>query len=59
MPPIKLIALFFIVLILGACREEEQGRTLEFDKTYSGEPMPLIDNETHEKLRHRVAKQNF
>jgi hypothetical protein len=56
---IRLTALIFLVLGASACREEEQGRTLSFDKTYSGTPMPLIDNKVGDKLRQRVAMQDF
>ena len=59
MPDPKLIVCLFVVLILGACRAEEQGRVLGFDKTYSGDPMPLIDKKVRDELRQRVAKQDF
>ena len=47
-------------LALIARRDEEQGRTLQYDKgVYSGAPMPVIDKETKEDLRARALHQDF
>ena len=50
----------FLLVSLGACRDEEQGRTLQYEKgIYSGDPMPVIDEDTRENLRHRARHQGF
>ena len=50
----------FVLVFLGACRDEEQDRTLQFEKgIYSGEPMPIIDEDTRENLQHRTRHQGF
>lgn len=54
------IILATVCFTLVACREEEQGRVLRYDKgVYSGTPMPVIDTATKETLRVRAQHQSF
>ena len=60
MRPAWLIVAIVVTLSLVACRDEEQGRILEYSKgVYSGGPMPVIENETREDLRARAHHQDF
>ena len=60
MRPAWLVIAIVVVLSLVACRDEEQGRVLEYNEgVYSGEPMPVIEKETREDLRARAHHQNF
>lgn len=50
----------FSVLLLGGCREEEQGRALGFEPgVYQGGAMPEIDGDVRAGLRERVSEQDF
>ncbi len=47
-------------LALVACREEEQGRVLQYEMgVYSGKPMPILDTTLREELRARAQHQDF
>ncbi len=47
-----------VVVALGACREEEQGRSLAYEKgTYQGAVDQGLDPATREALRHRIRNQ--
>ena len=47
-----------LAILLGACREEEQGRSLHYEKgTYQGAADETIDAETQAQLRHRLRTQ--
>ena len=60
MRPAWLVIAIVVALSLVACRDEEQGRVLEYNEgVYSGEPMPVIEKETREDLRARAHHQNF
>lgn len=60
MRPVWLTVAIVVTLSLVACRDEEQGRILKYNKgVYSGEPMPVIEKETREDLRTRAHHQNF
>lgn len=46
-------------LILGACREEEQGRVVRFEKgTYAGPTDTPLGEETLRELQQRARYQN-
>jgi len=46
------------VLSLGACREEEQGRSLHYEKgTYQGAPDEALDPGTVSNLQQRLYNQ--
>jgi len=52
--------LMLAILVIGGCREDEQGRALGFEPgVYQGEAMPEIDGEIRAGLRERVANQDF
>ena len=60
MRPVWLTVAIVVTLSLLACRGEEQGRVLKYNEgVYSGEPMPVIENETRESLRARAQHQSF
>lgn len=57
----KVLIAFAVIIASGvtlsACREEEQGRPLEFQKgTYGGAPDTQITEETRRKLRARAER---
>ena len=55
-----LIAAAVAILALAGCREDEQDRTLRYDKgIYSGTPMPEITDDTRDTLRDRAQAQAF
>ena len=48
------------LLVLGACRESEQGRRLDSSKgAYAGAPDQELDSETREALALRAEHQRF
>lgn len=58
----KLFALVGVALVapllLGACREDEQGRILRYKKgVYLGQPSPKLSEEQERLLRERVQYQ--
>ncbi len=54
------LILVLAILVIGGCREDEQGRVLGFQPgVYQGEAMPEIDGEIRAGLRERVANQDF
>jgi len=47
-----------LVLTLSACRDEEQGRSLHYEKgTYQGAADTSLDQDTVSKLQQRVNNQ--
>ena len=53
-------AIAFALLLLLACREEEQGRKLGYQAgVYQGAEMPELDPETRDALRQRAQNQDF
>ena len=62
-PPGRLVLAIFTaisVLILGACREEEQGRILIQEKgVYQGQADEPLDEEQLRELRFRTNLQKF
>jgi len=48
------------LLLVSACREEEQDRVLWHEKgVYLGTPDSAISDDTLRNLRHRAARQNY
>ena len=49
-----------VALALGACREEERGRILNYEKgTYLGPADQSLDQEQLNALRYRATNQRF
>ena len=57
--PVALLLLpAVLALTLGACREEEQGRSLHYQKgIYQGAPDKALDQGTVSQLQQRVSGQ--
>ena len=48
------------LLLVSACREEEQDRILLHEKgVYLGTPEPAISDDALQDLRHRAARQRY
>jgi hypothetical protein len=48
------------LLLVSACREEEQDRVLWHEKgVYLGTPEPAISDDALQDLRHRAARQRY
>lgn len=57
---IALVMLGLAALAVAGCREEEQGRILQFEKgTYLGRPDTPIDDATRGALQDRTRGQKF
>jgi len=55
---LSLLLPMVFVLSLGACREEEQGRSLHYEKgTYQGAPDEALDPGTVSNLQQRLYNQ--
>jgi hypothetical protein len=49
-----------LAVTLGACRQEEQGRPLYYEKgVYQGQPDTKLTDEQLRELQYRGATQNF
>ena len=57
---IGLLGALGVVLLLQACREDEQNRPLIYDKgSYSGPTEPSLDADDVEQLRARAQNQRY
>lgn len=55
-----MVALAGSLLLVGGCREEEQGRPLVYDKgTYQGQADEKLADDQVEALRQRAARQRI
>jgi len=55
-----MVALAGSLLLVGGCREEEQGRPLVYDKgTYQGQADEQLAEDQVEALRQRAARQRI